>query len=183
MAWLNPVPYRLIPTDDGESFRTMPKWHTGLPLGQHPGAFGVQRKHHTHEGVDIYVPISTPVKTVEAGTVVAVVPFTGPRAGLPWWLDTWAVFVEGASGVVVYGEIASHVSLGQQLGSGELVGVVMPVLRHDKGRPRSMLHLELHAHGSRSAPQWLDHTVRPEVLRDPTPFLLACSLRDVPIQR
>lgn len=172
MAWRNPLPYDLRPTTDSLSFRTMGLMETGLPLAPHPGAFGVRRKHHTHEGVDLYVPISTPVTAVEEGEVVAVLPFTGPKAGLPWWLDTSAVFVEGPSGVVVYGEIAPHIALGATVRAGTLIGVVIPVLRHDKGRPRSMLHLELHVAGSRSAPEWLEHVACPEVLRDPTPFLL-----------
>lgn len=157
------------------SFLTDAKWETGLPLPPHPGAFGVKRRNHTHEGVDIYCPVSTPVVSVEAGEVVAVVPFTGPHAGLPWWLDTWAVFVEGPSGVVVYGEIAPHIKVGTQVIAGTLLGVVIPVLRNDKGRPRQMLHLELHTAGSRSAPEWLAHEDKPAVLRDPTPYLLKAT--------
>lgn len=171
-TWLNPVPYRLIPTGDSMSFQTMPPMATGLPVGAHPGAFGVVRRHHQHEGVDIYVPAGTPVSTVEEGVVVAVLPFTGPHAGMDWWLNTWAVFVEGASGVVVYGEVAPHVELGQTLAAGELVGVVIPVLAKDKGRPRAMLHLERHVPGSRTAPEWKVGEPKPAVLLDPTPYLM-----------
>lgn len=169
--WVSPVPYALLPTSDSMSFQNMPKMTTGLPIEQHVGAFGVKRKHHWHEGVDLYVPIATPITAVEEGEVVAVVPFTGPAAGLPWWLDTKAVFVEGASGVVVYGEIAPHIAVGSTVKPHSLIGVAIPVLRHNKGRPTCMLHLELHTHGSRSAPEWLTET-KPEVLCDPTPFLL-----------
>lgn len=170
-AWQCPVPYRLRPTEDSESFRDLRPGETGLPLPPHPGAYGVRRKHHTHEGVDLYVPCGTPVVAVEAGEVVAVKPFTGPHANLPHWLDTWAVFVEGPSGVVVYGEIAPHVKVGAQVVAKQLLGVVVPVLAKDKGRPRHMLHLELHTPGSRMAPEWLVHEDKPAVLRDPTPFL------------
>jgi murein DD-endopeptidase MepM/ murein hydrolase activator NlpD len=146
----------------------------GLPIDTHCGAFGVQRTHHTHEGVDLYVPVATPIVTVEPGTVVGVVPFTGPRANMPWWLDTWAVLVEGETGVVIYGEIAPHVKVGQQLAVNELVGVVLRVLRNNKGRPVSMLHLELRLHGSRDYGGWYD--VRPATLRDPTPHLLPIAV-------
>lgn len=169
--WINPVPYTLVPTDDSMSFLNMPSMHTGLPTGNHVGAFGVKRKHHWHEGVDLYVPKATPIITVEEGEVVAVVPFTGPAAGLPWWLDTQAVFVEGPSGVVVYGEIAPHIAVGTRVVAGTLIGVAIPVLKHDKGRPMCMLHLELHTPGSRSAPEWLTEE-KPEVLIDPTSLLL-----------
>jgi hypothetical protein len=173
MTWSNPLPLLLRVTEDSESFREFKGYETGLPTGAHPGAFGVQRKYHTHEGIDLYAPEGTAVMAVEAGTVVRVVPFTGPKAGLPWWLDTQAVFVEGASGVVVYGEIEAAVKEGDQVEAGAVLGRVVRVLAVDKGRPTCMLHLELHVHGSRSAPEWLEHDQRPLVLVDPTPFLLA----------
>lgn len=172
--WVCPLPLVLVPTTDTGSFRTMAPGTTGLPMGSHPGAFGVKRRFHTHEGVDLYAPIGMPVMAVEAGEVVAVKPFTGPHAGptLAHWLDTYAVFVEGPSGVVVYGEVAPHVREGYKVRAGEVLGVVIRVLRHDKGRPMSMLHLEKHVPGSRVAPEWLVHDEKPEVLLDPTPQLL-----------
>lgn len=170
MKWWKPVPHRLIPTSDPESFRNFGAFETGLPLPPHPGAFGVQRKYHTHEGVDLYVPQATPVMAVEDGIVAQVDVFTGPTLGQPWWNTTRAVWVDGASGTVVYGEIAPHVKPGQEIRRGEIVGVVARVLIKDKGRPMSMLHLELHELGSRQAPEW---TVdRPAVLQDPTNYLL-----------
>ena len=149
---------------------------TGLPLGDHPGAFGVKRKHHIHEGVDLYCPEGSVVQAVEEGVVVAVIPFTGTIASppSPWWHDTWAVLVEGPSGVVVYGEIASRVMVGDPIVPGWSMGYVKQVLKEDKGRPMSMLHLELHKPGTRDAYEWIDK--RPESLLDPTPFLLElCS--------
>jgi len=172
--WRAPIPLQLIPTVDSQSWATMAAAQTGLPLAPHPGAFGVRRAHHTHEGVDLYVPAGTQVTAVETGEVVTVVPFTGPHAGLPWWLDTWAVFVEGPSGVVVYGEILPCVTPGQLVEAGTPLGTVLTVLAKDKGRPRSMLHLELHRHGNRHAPEWRIHDQRPPVLLDPTPYLQAC---------
>lgn len=145
---------------------------TALPLGDHPGAFGVVRKHHCHEGIDLYCADGIPVYAVEDGTVVAVIPFTGARAGMDWWEDTDAVLVEGASGVVVYGEITPACAMGDILRAGDLIGHVKRVLKIDKGRPMSMLHLELHTHGTRQAPEWPVGTEKPETLRDPTDFLL-----------
>ena len=171
MNWSNPLPYVLKKTQDSESFKKMPAGETGLPLAPHPGAFGVTRKYHRHEGIDIYVPECTPVTTVEEGKVLDVRPFTGEQAGLPWWKDTYAVFVEGESGVVVYGEIAPHVQKGQFLMKNELLGVVIKVLKKDKGRPMSMLHLELRAHGCVDEIYWTSDT-RHVDLRDPTPYLL-----------
>lgn len=182
-TWHHPLPLRLIPTNDGDSFRKMPGDATALPVAPHPAAFGVKRKHHTHEGVDLYVPVNTPVMAVEDGIVVSVAPFTGPQAGLPWWLDTSAVFVEGATGVVVYGEIEPCVKVGDELIAGQILGKVLRVLAKDKGRPTAMLHLELHKHGSRAAPEWLDHDAKPDVLCDPTPHLATCLRVQAPFNR
>lgn len=170
--WHNPVPHHLIPTSDSESFRSFDAFTTGLPLPPHPGAYGVRRKHHTHEGVDLYVPQSTPIVAVEDGIVAQVDVFTGAVLGQPWWNTTKAVWVDGASGTVVYGEIAPHVKPGQHVVRGEIIGVVMRVLKKDKGRPMSMLHLELHELGSRQAPEWTAD--KPSVLMNPTPFLMEC---------
>jgi murein DD-endopeptidase MepM/ murein hydrolase activator NlpD len=171
-AWHKPVPFNLIPTDDSDSFKQMQAGETGLPLLPHLGAFSANRQHHTHEGVDFYVPDGTPVHAVEDGAVVGVMPFTGVAAGCDWWHDTDAVLVEGATGVVVYGEITPAVKNGDSVKRGDVVGHIKQVLKEDKGRPMSMLHLELHKHGTRDVYEWTDKTGRPDSLLDPTPHLL-----------
>lgn len=172
--WKNPLDLMLVQTDDTDSWVSMPMGVTGLPVGLHPGAYGVVRKNHVHEGVDLYTPEGSRVYAVECGIVVAILPFTGPKANLPWWLDTDCVLVEGDSGVVVYGEIVPYEDLrvGDSVLSGQLVGYVTRVLRNDRGRPMSMLHLELHTHGARRCPEWLTKDQKPATLQDPTPYLL-----------
>lgn len=176
MTWRCPLTLRFVPTTDRD--RSVSDRETHLPLPPHPGAFGVKRKHHTHEGVDLYCPQGTSVYAVESGTVVAITPFTGLRATppSPWWRETDAVLAEGASGVVVYGEIQSRVGLavGDRVARGDLVGYVVQVLTKDKGYPLSMLHLELHVPGTRNAYDWNDE--RPPSLLDPTPLLFAAYL-------
>ncbi len=170
--WKNPLPLRLCVTDDTVSFRTMPEGMTGVPVVPHPGGYGVMRRHHCHEGVDFYCPDGTAVHAVEDGVVVRVMAFTGPKVDSPWWHDTDAVLVEGASGVVLYGEISPAVSEGQNIRAGDIVGHVVQVLREDKGRPMTMLHLELHTHGTRECYEWTVEGGKPPSLRDPTPYLL-----------
>lgn len=165
----------LFPSLGSDDFRTFEPGQTGVPLGpDHPGAFGYPRKHHTHEGVDLYCPEGTPVAAVEDGVVVSIIPFTGEAAipPSPWWHDTWALLVEGDTGVVVYGEITlSHGYWpGDIIRAGEIIGHVKQVLKEDKGRPMSMLHLELHRHGTKDAVDWVEY--RPETLLDPTEHLM-----------
>lgn len=144
-----------------------------IPIPQHPGAFGVTRKHHVHEGVDLYCRECEPVFAMEGGVVSAVLPFTGPGAGSPWWLDTFAVMIEGESGTINYGEIrpAAGLQVGSVVKAGDHVGDVITVLAKDKGRPRNMLHLELYDAGCNNTVEWKVGELQPPGLRDPTEIL------------
>lgn len=171
--WKNPLPFNLVASSNSLSFKVLPQGVTALPLEPHPGAFGVVRKHHRHEGVDLYAPEGTVVSAVEAGKVVAVLDFTGEKAGSPWWRDTQAVMVEGASGVVLYGEISTDLKVGDLVKAGDPIGHIVPVLLQDKGRPMCMLHLELYGTGARDAVEWkVEQSNPPQGLCDPTPHLL-----------
>lgn len=180
-SWSPPIALRLLPTLLSDSFRDMPEGWTGLPIAPHPGAFGVGRRRHVHEGVDLYCPEGTEVHAMEPGRVVAIEAFTGLHASppSPWWRDTWAVLVEGASGVVLYGEIAPSegIAVGTEVARGKNLGRVIEVLAQDKGRPTCMLHLELHAPGARASLEWVPGAPRPEGLRDPTPLLIGAAQR------
>jgi len=138
-----------------------------------PGGFGAVRRHDVHTGVDLYTYPGMPVLAVEDGTVVSVEKFTGPDAGSPWWNDTQAVLVEGASGVVVYGEMIplDKVQVGADVLRGDCLGCVRTVLRQDKGRPTTMLHLELMRPGSRETVWWQHGEEMPACLLDPTRHL------------
>lgn len=169
--WLPPLRFaQWNTTADSWSFQTTPANIGEIPVELHVGAFGVQRKNHTHEGIDLYAPEGTAVFAVERGVVVVVEPFTGPAAGSPWWCDTQCVLIEGQSGVVVYGEISAQVAPGDMVQSGQQIGTIARVLPKNKGRPQDMLHLELHTHGTRSCPEWVHD--RPITLLDPTPYCL-----------
>ncbi|MDX2028534.1 MAG: M23 family metallopeptidase [Alphaproteobacteria bacterium] len=180
MIWSLPLPLPLIESRDGDSFLSLPLGSTALPLSPHPGSFGFVRKKHVHEGVDLYCPEGTPVYAVEGGIIVGCLPFTGEitRPRSPWWEDSFAILVEGPSGVVVYGEIVP-LNLPEEtiIQVGQTLGYVTRVLKKDKGRPRAMLHLELYETGTRDVYEWTVATgktpmeSKPAPLRDPTPFL------------
>jgi hypothetical protein len=111
---------------------------------------------------------------VEDGVIVAILPFTGEKAQSPWWLDTDALLIEGKTGVIVYGEvdISPTLKIGDKVQRGQIIARVKTVLKTDKGRPLTMLHLECHRHGTRDVFEWktLDH--KPPSLQDPTPWLI-----------
>ena len=142
-----------------------------IPDGDHRGAFGKVRKYDTHTGVDLYCNPATRVIAVESGIVVSIENFTGPDAGSPWWNATKAILVEGASGVILYGEIEpeAQIKIGKPVMCGEILGTVKTVLKKDKGQPMTMLHLELYKHGTNESVWW--HTDRPNNLLDPTKLL------------
>jgi len=151
----------------------------------HPGAFGYKRKFDHHAGVDLYCDMSyihNPVYAVETGVVVAIENFTGPGDKSPWWNDTQCVMIEGASGVVNYGEIRPllDLAIGQRVLRGEEIGIVIPVLKEGKERPdipghsRLMLHMELYEHGTRTPCGVWEHDGEiPKGILDPTQHLLS----------
>jgi len=156
---------------------------SGIPIGSHPGSFGARRRKDVHTGVDLYCKEGTPVYAVESGRVVGYEHFTGEVVGSPWWNDTDAVLIEGASGVVCYGEIKPDIvspKIGNIVRRGSIIGRVIPVVKEGRERPdvpghsRSMLHLELYKHGrSVVSSEWgLDKVIH-DYLIDPTGKLLS----------
>lgn len=176
------VSKKVAVTSDSQSFSTNPSDTIEIPTGQHVGAFGVGRRFHVHEGVDLYAPLHATVVAMEDGVVVHIGPFTGPSAGSPHWHDTDMVMVEGKSGVIGYGEIKPRPDLkvGDTVYAREEVGRVIPVLKNDKGRPMTMLHLELYEHGTtKPVTEWALNTEQPTGLLDPTPLLLRAARIEV----
>lgn len=145
-----------------------------LPIGNHPGAFGYIRTNHQHEGVDLYASDGASIHAIRSGRVVDVYQFTGDAVGMPWWHDTWAIAIEDNDGIWVYGEVAvPEIVIGEEVTVGQLIGHIKQVLKVDKGRPMSMLHLERWKSGS--TPHtfiWEIDEPQPAFLLDPTPLLL-----------
>ena len=147
-----------------------------IPTNDHPGAFGYKRKHYYHSGVDIYTAKDNElVYAVESGQVIKVSPFTGPKAGSPWWEDTTGILVDGLSGVVCYGEVRPFVKTGDTVYKGQAIARVKRVLIDLPEHPPIyhspyMLHLELYEKGTTDFLEWMDE--RPKGLLDPTNHLL-----------
>ena len=151
----------------------------GIPVGHHPGAFGFARRTAHHTGVDLYCDEGQIVYAAEGGVVVGINPFTGPQINRPKWNDTDAVFVEGRSGVINYGEVVPRLDLqvGDRIRRGEMVGYVTPVIIKGRERPdvpghsRSMLHFEWYPHGHTDWTPWMvGETEHAQI--DPTELLL-----------
>jgi len=144
-----------------------------FPAPGSPGAFGVARKHDIHTGVDLYCPEGTSVFAVEPGVVVAILPFTGPKADSPWWNDTDCILVQGEQHVLCYGEIApADLKVGDTVEAGRLLGWVTRVLQKDKGRPMTMLHFERYTLGTTEPVWWKLGEPWPENLLDLTRLLI-----------
>ena len=153
----------------------MKKWY--FPLDNHEnvlpdelGSFAYERRHHIHEGIDLYANQGDSVFACEDGEIVLVEWFTGEKSvdNSHWWNNTQALMVLGESGVIVYGEILTDLKVGDHVSRGSKLGTIETVLTKDKGRPMSMLHLELHKHESRSTFEWLPGCTKNEMLLDPT---------------
>lgn len=151
---------------------------SGLPVGDHPGAFGAKRKYDIHTGVDLYTVDGAKVFAVESGIVKHIGRFTGKSIGTGWWNETDAIVIEGASGCVVYGEITvGDLAIGDRVSIGDCLGVVTAVLPDHKkrtdivGHSTSMLHLELLREFNGEFVDWGLGEVKPFMLLDPTPML------------
>jgi len=178
-AWEWPLVLRPVgTTNDSYSFLHIDlNRDVELPIYPHVGAFGVKRRHDKHRGVDLYAPEGTLVTPVEDGVVVIVRPWTGKDANCPWWEDTEAIGILGESGLVYYGELRVNNNLkpGMKVVKGTTwLGRVIKVLKKDKGRPMSMLHLELREPGflKNIDKDWEFNL--PKGLLDPTPYLKRC---------
>ena len=154
---------------------------SGIPSKNHPGSFLCKRKHHTHTGVDLYCDDGQIVRAVEDGTVVGIEHFTGPQDNSPWWNDTDCILIEGASGVVCYGEVSipNFIKIGTKVSRGRYIANVKRVLKEGKERPdimghsTSMLHMELYPHGKYTAFRERGPEVDSwNILNDPTQLLI-----------
>jgi len=148
--------------------------HTEIPLLPHPGAFGKERKNHIHEGIDLYCENGDCVYCVDDGTVINMGDFTGEKVGSPWWNDTSYVLVEHNGFILNYGEIIQrqNIFVGKKIRKGEILGEVKTVLKKDKGRPMSMLHLEMYELGTKSPVSiWKIGDLQPSNLLNPTLFI------------
>ncbi len=145
-----------------------------IPNAGEAGSFGAVRKFDVHTGIDIYCNLHDPVTAIEDGVVVAIERFTGEHADSPWWHNTFAVLVEGVSGVMVYGEMEPQKELivGASVKSGDHLGRVLQVLKKDKGvNPVCMLHFEIHKAGTTETVWWKHGDPMPATLLDPTRLL------------
>lgn len=147
---------------------------TEIPVYPHPGSFGYIRKNHIHEGIDLYSENGDNVYSVEEGVVVNIIPFTGVIADSPWWNDTYSIMVEHKNFVINYGEVIpeKNIKVGDRVKAGDVIGKVMTVLLKDKGRPMSMLHLEMYKKGTiEPIKEWSLGQQQPEHLIDPTDYI------------
>jgi len=164
-----------------DAWDTKPKC-PGIPVNGHQGAFLTKRKYHTHTGVDLYCEDGQFVNAVEPGVVVGIEDFTGNSQQTPWWNDTQCILIEGATGVICYGEVSpsQFISIGQSVLKNQYIGKVVRVLKEGKERPdieghsTSMLHMEIYKHGIyRAFEEVGDNKSNWNDLIDPTPFLMS----------
>lgn len=146
-----------------------------LPSIDGVGDFAFRRSFYYHPGIDIYCDLGQEVQAIEDGTVVLIEHFTGTNANppSPWWMDTWSILVEGASGVLGYCELKplSYIQVGMQLREGDVIATIVPVLKKDKGNGTTMLHFEKYVSGTKDHVTWVLDTPKPPQLLNPRDFL------------
>jgi hypothetical protein len=140
-----------------------------LPFVGAVGDFAFRRSFYYHPGVDLYCSDLQVVHAMEDGKIVNIEHFTGAEADppSPWWHNTWSIMIEGAHGVIGYCELKpfKHLQVGMSSYEDEPIGLVIPVLKKDKGNGTTMLHLEHYVPGTKQHATWkLDTPKPPELL-------------------
>lgn len=145
-----------------------------IPKSTEPGSFGFVRHHFIHPGVDLYCNDGEPVYAIEDGIIANYGPFTGIGKNTPWWEDTDYICIKGDSGKLLYGSIVINKKLLSQthVKEGDLLGHVKRVIKVDRGRPTTMLHMELYNNKySGTGEFWNFGQPRPYGLEDATVIL------------
>ncbi len=146
-----------------------------IPSQDQAGGFGFKRTFYYHPGVDLYCLSGQAIVAIEPGVVVNIETFTGALADppSPWWNETQAILIEGASGALGYCEIVvmPYFKVGDEVEAGDLLGFVVPVLKKDKGNGTTMLHFEQYVSGSKGHVTWNIGEEKPASLLDPTELL------------
>lgn len=141
--------------------------HPDLKLPPYHGSFGAKRKHDIHTGVDLCCPEHTKIYSPDDGELVEVGIFTGPDAGSPWWNPTGYCVIRYSYGAVLFGEINPETFPSKEIKKCQLLGTVQTVLKHNKGLPTSMLHVELYSKYIEPA-IWYHNNDCPHGLIDPS---------------
>ena len=152
--------------------------------------FGAVRKHDIHTGIDIFMHEDASVHLPFDGVVVKIGNFTGNNAEptpSPWWNDTQYIIVKHNMRYgqleqifVLYGEIEvdKGIKEGDTLTEGSFIGNIVEVLKKDKGRPTSMLHVEIYDECPNAPAVWHLNEAHPSNLYNPFLFLTMCQVKN-----
>jgi len=143
-----------------------------LPSLDSENYFGAKRKHDHHTGVDLFCQENEEVYSMYDGVVTSVIEFTGFSES-PWWNDTQAVMIyhPEIQKTFLYGEVLTKIKPGRTVKAGQEIGRVKTVLKKDKGKPMTMLHMECYKGLQTKAVWWYHDTECPKNLEDITKYL------------
>lgn len=151
----------------------LPKTTLRLPLGSnHSCGFGSSRKGGHNTGIDLICDPHQEVVAVESGRILAVQNFSEKKPE-PWINMTRVILIEGASGVIAYGNVKEVPGLaeGEYIDAGELIGTVMPIYKSKKNKA-TKFKLEWYTKGTKRRGSWLSCKPKPNNMLDPTPMLI-----------
>ena len=84
--------------------------------GKIVGEYGEPRSTHTHNGIDIAVPVGTPIKAIADGKVI----YNGPASGYGIWVVLEHRLTDGTIVTSEYGHLSSfNVKIGQYVKQGQ----------------------------------------------------------------
>lgn len=133
--------------------------------GEDKNGFGKERDKDRLSGVFLYSNIGTSVLAVECGKVIKVNKNNDNEPNSPGFRDSQSVWVKGASGIVIYGDVKASVKTGQEVTFDTEIGKVIG------GTINPGLFLQLYDKDVTETVWWGSRDKKPSQLKDPTPYL------------
>lgn len=154
----------------------LPNFSWSLPIGKyHSSGFGSRKSNGKfHTGVDIQCEPEQQVVSMEYGVVVDIQPFIKAKESNNV-RKTKTIFVEGATGVIVYGNVIydSNLEIDQEVEAGQPIGKTVNIYRNKSNKHNvCYLHIEWYEPGTRKRVNWNPNYPKPEHLWDPSTKLL-----------
>lgn len=134
------------------------------PKFQSPQDFGYPGFGKYSTGIDLECSENTQVQSMEDGIITNIKNYSGMNSDNPWWHPTKSVFIEGASGVIVYSGISPQQSImvGNFLNEGDIIGIVKSIAKN-----KTYLNLQNYSFGEQDFINWKFKNEQPENIYNP----------------
>lgn len=139
-----------------------------FPKFQSPQDFGYPGFGKYSTGIDLECSENTLVQAIEDGIIINITDYSGSNSNNPWWNPTKSIFVEGASGVIVYSGISPQQTVFENkfINEGDIIGIVKSIAKN-----KTFLNLQNYSFGEKDFVYWKFKEEKPENIHNPRKLL------------